>query len=59
MTNACGGFIILAMRLDRCLANSGYGSRTEVKEIIRKGLVSINGEVVRDAGLAVSINQPG
>ena len=41
------------MRLDRYLANAGHGSRTEVKEIIRRGQVSIDGEVCRDAGLSV------
>jgi 16S rRNA pseudouridine516 synthase len=41
------------MRLDRCLSNSGLGSRSEVKEWIRKGLVSVSGEVIRDCGFAV------
>lgn len=31
------------MRLDKLLAHSGYGSRKEVKELIRKGYVSVNG----------------
>ena len=34
------------MRLDKMLAHAGYGSRKEVKEYIRKGLVMVNGEVV-------------
>lgn len=41
------------MRLDRLLANSGYGSRTSVKEIIRKGKVSVAGVVVTDGGFQV------
>lgn len=36
------------MRLDKMLAHSGYGSRKEVKEYIRKGYVMVNGEVVFD-----------
>lgn len=42
------------MRLDRYLANSGFGSRTEVKEMIRQGLVRVDGQVCRDAGQPVS-----
>lgn len=41
------------MRLDRCLANAGFGSRTEVKELIRRGLVTVAGQVVRDAGFDI------
>ncbi|MDD2533872.1 MAG: pseudouridine synthase [Eubacteriales bacterium] len=45
------------MRLDRCLANAGFGSRTEVKELIRRGLVTVGGVIVRDAGLAVDAGE--
>jgi 16S rRNA pseudouridine516 synthase len=41
------------MRIDRYLANAGQGSRTEVKELIRRGRVSVGGDVCRDPGLAV------
>ena len=34
------------MRLDKLLAHMNYGSRKEVKELIRKGYVLVNGEVV-------------
>lgn len=34
------------MRLDKMLAHSGYGTRKEVKELIRKGYVLVNGEVI-------------
>lgn len=34
------------MRLDKMLAHTGYGTRKEVKELIRKGFVSVNGEIV-------------
>lgn len=36
-------------RLDRLLANRGTGTRSQVKEIIKAGRVSINGEVVISA----------
>lgn len=36
------------MRLDKMLAHSGYGTRKEVKELIRKGFVTVNGEVIKD-----------
>lgn len=36
------------IRLDKILAHSGYGSRKEVKELIRKGFVMINGEIITD-----------
>ena len=36
------------MRLDKMLAHSGYGTRKEVKELIRKGFVTVNGEVIVD-----------
>lgn len=35
------------MRLDKYLADMGAGTRSQVKEKIRKGMVQINGEVVR------------
>ncbi|MHB1484762.1 MAG: pseudouridine synthase [Saccharofermentanales bacterium] len=41
------------MRLDRLLANSGYGSRTTVKEMIRGGKVSVSGQIVMDSGFHV------
>ena len=34
------------MRLDKLLADAGIGSRTEVKLLIRKGRISVNGIVV-------------
>ena len=33
-----------AVRLDRFLADSGAGTRTEVKKLIQKGMVQVNGE---------------
>ena len=42
------------MRLDKYLADLHIGSRSEVKEKIRQGLVKVNGQVVKDPGSAVS-----
>lgn len=42
------------MRLDRYLAGAGHGTRSEVKEMIRKGTVKVNGQVVRDPSLHVA-----
>lgn len=33
-----------AIRLDKFLADSGAGTRTEVKKLIQKGQVQVNGE---------------
>ncbi len=42
------------MRADKILANSGYGTRSEVKELFRKGRVALHGEVIRDPGTSIS-----
>jgi 16S rRNA pseudouridine516 synthase len=36
------------MRIDKLLANMGYGSRKEVKKLLKKGAVSVNGAVIKD-----------
>ncbi len=36
------------LRLDRLLANLGYGSRREVQRLVALGLVSLDGETLRD-----------
>ena len=36
------------IRLDKLLAHMDYGSRKEVKELIRKGYVLVNGNVIKD-----------
>ena len=38
------------MRLDKYLAETGNGTRSEVKKLILKGLVSVNDETVKDPG---------
>lgn len=42
------------MRLDKFLSDMGAGTRSELKKDIRKGNVSVDGVVVKDAGFSVS-----
>ena len=42
------------MRLDKFLANASVGTRSEVKKIIRSGRITINGDVVKRPGNAVT-----
>jgi len=45
------------MRLDRMLANSGYGTRSQIKDLIRDGRVCFHGEVVYDPSLSIKDDQ--
>lgn len=40
----------MKLRLDKILSDSGLGTRSNVKDMIRKGLISINGSPVTDPG---------
>lgn len=42
-----------SVRLDKLLANSGFGSRKDIKSIVKEGLVVINGKTVKDASAHV------
>lgn len=44
-------------RLDKILANSGYGSRKEVKKLIKDGLVEIDGKIIKSSDIQVDINR--
>ena len=44
------------IRLDKMLAHMGYGSRKDVKELIRKGFVSVDGEIVKSDDIKVDEN---
>ena len=48
-------------RLDRLLANLGYGSRREVTDLVARRQVVLDGAVLKDAGarIAVSADLPG
>ncbi|MFD1362306.1 pseudouridine synthase [Lentibacillus salinarum] len=41
------------MRLDKLLANTGHGSRKEVKALIKKKKVTVNGQQIKDSGLQI------
>jgi len=45
-----------SIRLNRFIANSGVCSRREADEIIKKGLISVNGKKVTDLGIKVTYN---
>ncbi|TMN21216.1 pseudouridine synthase [Lentibacillus cibarius] len=38
------------MRLDKLLANMGHGSRKDVKALVKKKKVAVNGEITKDTG---------
>jgi 16S rRNA pseudouridine516 synthase len=40
-------------RLDKILANLGYGTRKELKKIVRNGIVEVNGVVAKDSAMQV------
>lgn len=41
------------MRLDKLLSNLKYGSRSEIKELVKKGLIKVNGEAVKRSDINV------
>ncbi len=47
------------MRLDKFLSDMGVGTRSELKRGIRKGLVSVNGEIEKDPGADVGDGSTG
>lgn len=40
-------------RLDKILSNLGFGTRKEVKELIKAGVVEVDGVIAKDAGMQV------
>ncbi len=42
------------MRLDKYLANLKYGSRKDVSKLVRTGVVTVNGETVKDASININ-----
>lgn len=45
------------MRLDKFLADTGFGTRKEVKKLISQGLISINGEMAKKPNLHVKLQE--
>ncbi|MFU8647787.1 pseudouridine synthase [Lysinibacillus sp. RSDA_15] len=45
------------MRLDKLLANMGYGSRKEVKQLLKQKAVTVDGASVKDAAMHVDSEQ--
>lgn len=43
-----------AMRLDKFLAETGHGSRSQVKEMAKKGRIQVNGQVVKAGDVKVN-----
>ena len=46
--------MIVTVRLDRLVANRGGGSRAQVRKLIRRGRVTVNGSIVRSPRLLVA-----
>ena len=44
------------MRIDKFLKETGIGSRNDSKKIIKKGLVSVNGNIIKDSDYKVDEN---
>jgi len=40
-------------RLDKLLSNHGYGTRKEIKQLIKRGIVKVDGETAKDGGMHV------
>ncbi|AJA47433.1 pseudouridine synthase [Clostridium pasteurianum DSM 525 = ATCC 6013] len=44
-------------RLDKILANSGYGSRKDVKKLIKSGLIEVDGKKVKSSNIQVDVKE--
>ncbi|SFJ16036.1 pseudouridine synthase [Thermoflavimicrobium dichotomicum] len=44
-------------RLDKILAHMGFGTRKEIKKLVKAGLVTVNGESIHDPGMHVYPNK--
>ena len=41
-------------RLDKVLSNFGFGTRSEIRQLVKNGIVRVNGEVAKDSGMHVN-----
>ncbi|WP_134499329.1 pseudouridine synthase [Microvirga pakistanensis] len=48
---------IPTLRLDRLLANMGYGSRREVQQLVHAGLVTLDGETLEDPDQRMAVTR--
>ncbi|MBQ6998501.1 MAG: rRNA pseudouridine synthase [Clostridia bacterium] len=44
------------MRLDKMLANSGVGSRKDIKNMVKSGIVTVNGQIVKKSDIHINEN---
>lgn len=45
------------MRLDKFLAHNGFGTRKEVKELVKRKIVVVNGEVAKSASIILNLEE--
>ena len=45
------------IRLDKLLADSGFGTRSDVKQLVRSGSVAVNGTICKDSGQRVDTDK--
>lgn len=42
------------LRLDKLLAHTGFGTRSEIKQLVKRGVVSVDGKTAKDSGMQVN-----
>lgn len=45
------------MRIDKLLGNLGFGTRTELKKIAKTGVITVNGEIIKNTSIHVDPNK--
>lgn len=45
------------MRIDKLLAHCGYGSRKDVKQLLKDGVVVSNGKKIKSSGLMLILKK--
>jgi 16S rRNA pseudouridine516 synthase len=51
--NKRGVYMRNTQRLDKVLSNFGYGTRKEIKDAVKNGLITVDGNIVKDSGMHV------
>ncbi len=41
-------------RLDKVLSNFGFGTRSEIRQLVKNGIIKVDGAVVKDSGMQVN-----